>query len=404
MNESKLSFSVPDADLRDWFRLDGKSGAWVPGGSPGKSQPVGWVFDSCDCQSFPLWINSKEPDLLPQLAAFEIERMTGQVPGLDSHLMTIRKVARKDAHILVHVIVIGDLPQKFVKYNWQRFAVHPQFIKAEPGEIHLWQECGRWVAGFFLESILTHWHAFGVGDPGDEQVRELVGILSELRVRGICSQPAKLVIHSETGPTEIVSTAIESLLQIPIERREPESGGWIRMPEFDPGLQPEALVAYRSRKESARKRFLLGVFVCLLLFVGFAVAIFRLEKLKEEVRLTEIRVAQLAPKAESVRSAIERWETLQPAFDCEKYPVEIFHRVGSLLPPKGIRLTEFEIRKGRITIRGEASNVPTAIKFKADLERSSDLSNYQWQVPPPQITGDTAKFTAFGIPVGEANL
>ena len=111
-----------------------------------------------------------------------------------------------------------------------------------------------------------------------------------------------------------------------------------------------------------------------------------------------MRVAQLSPEAELVRQARDKWEALSPAIEANRFPIEIFHQVAVLLPPKGIRLSEFEIRQGKITIRGEASNVPTAIKFKADLENSQTLSAYQWQVPPPQIKGDTARFVAFGVP------
>ena len=47
-------------------------------------------------------------------------------------------------------------------------------------------------------------------------------------------------------------------------------------------------------------------------------------------------------------------------------------------------------------IRGEASNVPMAIKFKADLENSPELKDYEWRQTQPQIEGDTATFAAYG--------
>jgi hypothetical protein len=81
----------------------------------------------------------------------------------------------------------------------------------------------------------------------------------------------------------------------------------------------------------------------------------------------------------------------------DNYPVELFHQVASVFPEKGLRLTHFEIREnGDIVLRGEASSVPLANGFKADLENSPGLGAYRWTVPPPQIEGETATFLATG--------
>lgn len=60
-------------------------------------------------------------------------------------------------------------------------------------------------------------------------------------------------------------------------------------------------------------------------------------------------------------------------------------------------MTVFEVREdGQIVVRGEASSVPIAIGFKADLENAPTLKDYEWNIPPPVPEGDIATFSAFG--------
>ncbi|MCB1093752.1 MAG: hypothetical protein KDL87_19585, partial [Verrucomicrobiae bacterium] len=91
------------------------------------------------------------------------------------------------------------------------------------------------------------------------------------------------------------------------------------------------------------------------------------------------------------------WEAVELALDVNRYPVELFYQVASLFPEKGLRMTHFEIREnGDIVVRGEASSPPVAIGFKADLEGAKGLEDYEWNIPAPEIDGDTATFAAFG--------
>lgn len=399
MNETKLTYSVPSPEGRDWFRFDAKASNWVPARIPGSGQAVGYLFAASDCFSIPLWVNSEEPGLIPQLAAFEIERLTGQVILPEGSRLMIRKIARKDSHVLIHATVIGEIESDLLKRNWQKFSVNPMSIAAREGEVHIWSESGRWVVGFFYSNILTHWHCFGESEFSRSHLLEINCLIRDLIIRGIIFKPHTLVIHSEESLDQNLLESVEDVLGLLIIYRDPEAPNRLKFPAIDSNLKPQGLIEFQSQKEKRQRVIMSLVFAACLIVAGFFTAWFQLQKLERELQATEERSAELAPQAARILQARERWESLAPAFETERYPVEIFHRVAMLLPAKGVRLTEFEIRKGKITIRGEASNVPTAIKFKADLENSPLLSTYQWQVPPPQISGDTAKFSAFGVPI-----
>ena len=396
MNDSRLLYSVPVADGREWQRYDSRRNRWVNTRTPGHSQAVGYVYRAQEGLSVPLWIHSEDPDLIPQLVSFEIERLTGRNIEPDDPALIIRKVARNNQHLLVHATLIGDELDEGMKLSrsWKRFLVSPILYQNENNEIQLWKEDSRWVAGFYLSGILVHWHAFGKGNLSALHIADLRCILDDLKMRDICNQPTGLRVHGDSLADSLLSEQIEETLGIPILQ---DGDTKAPFPALSADKKPNCLIAYQQRQRQLQMRLLLSCLVVMLIAAGVFVAWFDLQRQEREVAAIEQRVQTLEPRAEAVRQNRAKWDAMAPALKPENYPIEVFHRVAKLLPPKGVRLTEFSIRAGKITVRGEASSVPTAIKFKADLERSPELSHIQWEVPPPQISGDTAKFVAFGI-------
>jgi len=130
--------------------------------------------------------------------------------------------------------------------------------------------------------------------------------------------------------------------------------------------------------------------------VVIGLALFHLRSIRSENMELSRRIEALSPEAEKIREARDRWDLLKSAVNPDAYPIEIFHQVALLLPEKGIRLNQFRVEGDQVIIRGEASSVPMAITFKADLEKSDGLKQFSWEVPPPQIKGDTAVFVAYG--------
>ena len=396
MNETKLPFSFPTEEGREWRKFSNRENAWKTCRPPGKGHPSGYLFAAHDCHSFPLWINSEDSELIPQLVVFEIERITGIELDKTSPSLSIRKVARKDSNLLIHATVVGDDITEGLDRNWKRFSVTPNLYHARGNEIHLWREDGRWTAGFFLKGILIHWQSFGQGPLATLHAKELRCISEGLNSENMSDPPERICLHGNSRISDEVISAVENAISAPIERFSEDA----RMrfpPQIDARQKPRALVDFQERKAQIGKRNLLIGFITLVFLAVLFAGWYDLKRIKNQVAQMENRAEQLAPKAERIRRLRDRWDDLSPATQQENYPVEIFHRVAVLLPKKGIRLSEFQIQDQRITIRGEASNVPTAIKFKADLEGSSDLNRYEWDVPPPQISGYTAKFVAFGV-------
>lgn len=392
MKETRLIFSLPLSEGREWCRFT--KGEWEVCKRPSKNTPSAYAFSAKECQSFPLWVNSCDDSIIAQLVKLEVERITG-IGEVDLAQETlVRKISRHQQHTLVHVTVFGQQLNEDVGYNWQRFTASPLLAKAEGNTILIWREENYWIAGFFHEGLLIHWHPLGTDEAlSNQHITELQWICEDLTTRRMCGF-IKTIRFSPEITDEKMSHLKASGFTI-----EQGGGGshFAQFPKLDATNQPSVHVEFRNRQKKRHKLFMMAAMVSMLLVALVVLAIIDIKSLQQQLAEDQSKVDRLGPKADQVRVARDRWEALSPAFDYHQYPVEIFHRVAVLLPQQGIRLLEFEVTNGRITVRGEAKNVPTAIRFKAALENSEDLASYRWEVPPPSIVGDTAKFVAYGV-------
>ena len=101
----------------------------------------------------------------------------------------------------------------------------------------------------------------------------------------------------------------------------------------------------------------------------------------------------------AIQKTAERWRKVEEAVNPGFYPVEVLYQVSSLLPPDGMRLTSFEVEKGKVTLRGEASTAPAAFKFAEDIKAKPELQLFNWQMPSPTLRPDgRAEFAIEGDP------
>jgi hypothetical protein len=119
---------------------------------------------------------------------------------------------------------------------------------------------------------------------------------------------------------------------------------------------------------------------------------FRVNQLQGQVRSE-------APTVGAIEGTADRWRKVQWAIDPRLYPVELLHQVAKLLPGEGMRLTGFEVQKGKVLVHGEASAAPAAFKFAEDVKANPALQMFQWSMPSPSLRPDgRAEFIVEGDP------
>ncbi len=400
-NPTATSFWTPGASEWEWWRKRPADPVAAPSERPSAGSPAVFAIPAHQCSSVPVWVSSPDPEVIEQVLEVELERLGVPVPdGPGTHLAW-KIVGSADARRLVRAVVVPaalDQDGAREKAEWESFYPAPLMLPPRPRAIVLWQELGRWVVGFSREGQWIHFQSLGRREPDAALLRDIQLLHLELDGRRMADHVEALVLWKAAGNAPVpddFGEQVADLLDLDfrvVEKPAPDP----KLAEgfaFEPGEIAEA----RERKERSRKAVRTAVVVAAVygILIGFGIFdLFRRQNENQELRQ---EVAQREPEADVVREARARWTALEPALEIDRYPVELFYQVARLFPEEGLRMTSFEITNGgQIVVRGEASSVPVAIRFKADLEGNPELQDYEWEIPPPENNGDVAEFVAFG--------
>jgi hypothetical protein len=286
--------------------------------------------------------------------------------------------------------VPGGTPQSFV--------VTPQLFPLPANHLMLWRELGRWICGFTRENELAHFQVLSGRDLDEDLLVEIRCIRGMLEANEFIGKLEGMRIWD--GGAKISQAAfLGNGLGLPaqiVARPEPSP------PKRGLRLLPESVARKRvARKRRSRSsRWLVAGAAIYLLAMGFFVTdLFRRERQNGE---TSQWLAEHEPEAARVRESRRLWVQMEPAVNVDRYPLEVFHRLVSLLPEEGIRLTHFEVDLDSIAIRGEASSSDEAITWKNRLLNTTapgdSFAGFEWSFPQPEILPDNrATFSAEGV-------
>jgi hypothetical protein len=163
-------------------------------------------------------------------------------------------------------------------------------------------------------------------------------------------------------------------------------------------LPPEVSILHAKRRR--RRRIGSGIgFLAGLYLLGIAAFVGYLYWQRHVAAALRRQIQEQEPTVAAIQKTAERWRQVEPAINPKLYPVELLYQASSLLPPDGMRLTRFELEKGKVIIRGEASTAPAVFKFAEDIKARPELQMFNWQMPSPSLRPDgRAEFAIEGEP------
>lgn len=383
-----------------WTRGSGNAGDWKPSAEPPKSgERLAYGFDSAACDSVPAWVSSGDPEIIASVIAMELEGLGIRVPAGPGRHLGWRPVGSDGPRRLVHAIVVPgqiDAASRGRATDWSGFFPAAVAFRPPARAIVLWRELDRWMVGFEHHEQWIHFQSLGPGDLDADLLREIQCLQLELEGRRMSGTIDSLTIWSDGEPVKAaLRDEAQQILGLPVRvspRPTPSPAlvdGW--------HYEPAEIALERDRQANIRRWMQLGLVAALVYVLLIGAGVADLLVARRTNAAMAARIDELSPTADVIREAKARWEAVELALDVDRYPVELFYRVANLFPEKGLRMTHFEIREdGQIVVRGEASSVPVAIGFKSDLENAQGLGDYEWNIPAPEIDGDTATFVAYG--------
>lgn len=396
---------LSDETGRYWYNLENGSRQPVEEGKglrpPGRSL---FAIATNDLVSIPQWVSSKDSTIINEVVEAEIAKLGIHRHAGPGKVSDWKPVELNGSRTLVQSVatpwILEELartqgPGEFVEF----FPLYALFPPPADAAV-LWREGSNWVAGYSRGGHWVHVQTLG----GDEMRPLLAGeinlTLIELSAKGLLEGAGRLVVWAPYDVELHQSLQSETGLPVAFENRPAPAPAKAPAWHFEPHEISRARLA-RQRRRRAVWFTVAGFFLLALLVAAAGVHLWQMTRANEALA---VRIEAGRPDADRIQSAMDRWDTLAPAIDPVRFPIEIFHRISLLLPEEGLRLTTFEVRDTRvIEFRAESSTMAIALDFKGKVENDPTLSDYVWQIPPPKQKDDVIEIYAtatyrFSIP------
>lgn len=345
--------------------------------------------------SLAAWVPADDPALFGDLVYTQLELRGLAGRSRETTSFAWREVARDGNEALLHAVV---LPANLAPQYWDgevtEYAPSPACLPLEPDTVSVWQEEGGWVAAVTRGSHLLHFQPLAERAPSAEMALELWLMLAPLDAGRMLTAGGRVVVYYQHGEA-------------------PDLSGWdgaggfaVRAGKFPAPVRPAAALdclplpvreLQRAKEAGARRQkiALIAAAVYFVLVLALAANTLWLWWRAESLRAA---IEREAADVGAVRSAMQRWDAIEPALHPPGYPLEVLYQTARLLPKDGVRLTLFQMNLDRVVLAGEASTLQAAQRFQEDVRKNPELAGYDWTMenPRPLPTG-SARFQIDGV-------
>jgi hypothetical protein len=396
-DRSQRSFvrCTPDEDWELWAFSSAKRAQFIrridkPANAPGETivgLPVRQTLTTAS------WVASGDRAVVPEIVELQLEQQgLVQRNGKSADIRVLETQAEKS--LALATVLLPDLDPALAFESAVQFEPACFSMPLPQDRLCIWKEQGRLAAAVTRGRNPIHLQILGETEVGPELIHELHCILLHLETQRLSDSLLGAVLWGDFSDEELA--AVQNGLDLRASR---ESFPVPTLPATACKLLPDEVEVLHARRRRRRRiqRLLMGVaaiYVAALLALAGYIA-------WQKFQISELR-KQLAvelPTVQAIQGTADEWKKVAWAVDPQLYPVEILHQVAGLIPAQGLRLTAFEIAKGKLSIRGEASGAAAAFKFAEDIKANPRLQLFQWQMRSPSLRPDgRAEFAIEGDP------
>ncbi len=378
-----------DGDWELWTLPEGGKGVphllqrlAAPGESPGRAVVA---LPAPQVLAVPSWVATGDREVAPELMRLRLEER-GLLPragggGVAADLQVL--ATRENRSLTLATVLQPDFPESLAFERAVRFEPSAFTLPLLADRLTLWREAGRLTLAVTRGRDLVYTQALNDADLGAETVGEIHCALLQLEGQGLLNPLQGAVLWGEFAAERAEALGKRLGLRVTTDGMPPPT-----LPPRASRLLPPAVEALHTRKRR-RDRVRRLVVTGILLYLG-AIAAFA-AYLAWEQHASDVAAAELgrqSPTVRAIQDTADRWRNVQAAVDPRVYPVELFSQIASLLPPEGMRLTAFEVQKGKVIVRGEASTAPAAFQFVENVRGRPELALFNWQMPSPSLRPD----------------
>jgi len=330
--------------------------------------------------SVPLWVASEgQPN---ELAELELSSRHLLRKNSESHSLPI---LQQDGRSLVLGLAASDDPDAVGFFKSAKTYEFPARLLPPGGaDIVVWRELGDLCFAFLRDDQCVFFASSGESVAGPAFCGALSRAALRLRAEGVIARiPAKLRLLGSFSREEC--EALGHALRIDWEHVEnvppPVSPGLPSDPA-PPTARAEILRRARFRRTGVIAAAALAIYALLLLLVAADLVWQRLQ-----LRALAAELGTIQASADSGQQLVSSWTDFRPALDPDTFAIDQLDAVASQIPGEQVRLTQYNMDKGRLVIAGEAADVSQAYEFFEKVKKVPALQDYDWTNRQPQLAG-----------------
>jgi len=345
--------------------------------------------------SYATWVPTADREVVPEMVQLQLEKRglvqkQNAASSLDVRILEVQE----ERALVLAIVLLPDLAPELAIENAVRFEPEPYTLPIPQDRLIIWRERQRLAMTISRGRDPIHFQVLSTEEVSDESVNEIRCILLQLESQHLINELLGLAIWGEFTDEEVERLQQGLALKTFRESVPPPS-----LPATASKLLPAqvSVLHEKARRRSRIRRLIAAAAgIYLLGILGIIAYIFwqqnRISQLQNQL------TAQL-PTVTAIQGTADQWRKVQWAVDPKLYAVELLHQVADLLPPQGMRMTAFQIEKGKVIIRGEASTAAAAFKFNEDIKQNAALKIFQWEMKSPSLRPDgRAEFIIEGEP------
>ena len=345
--------------------------------------------------SYATWVPTADREVVPEMVQLQLEKRglvqkQNAASSLDVRILEVQE----ERALVLAIVLLPDLAPELAFENAVRFEPEPYTLPIPQDRLIIWRERQRLAMTISRGRDPIHFQVLSTEEVSDESVNEIRCILLQLESQHLINELLGLAIWGEFTDEEVERLQQGLALKTFRESVPPPS-----LPATASKLLPAqvSVLHEKARRRSRIRRLIAAAAgIYLLGILGIIAYIFW-----QQNRITQLQNQLTAdlPTVTAIQGTADQWRKVQWAVDPKMYAVELLHQVADLLPPQGMRMTAFQIEKGKVIIRGEASTAAAAFKLNEDIKQNAALKIFQWEMKSPSLRPDgRAEFIIEGEP------
>ncbi|CAN5913974.1 hypothetical protein BH11VER1_BH11VER1_25640 [soil metagenome] len=402
MSLSSSSFLLPDT-LPTWRFLKSLSAGSevmvdLPSNCKENSRPLIVGLPATACRSVGLILPNADSSMLKPMVEAQLEKRGITVDKSGSPNYAWQILGHSVGQTLVSVdVLITPFPEDLTVPHAANYVSALRLLSLPPGELVVIEEQGLFVLAANYQGRLWHSHILGSSEmTGPDLAREIqIAMLSLEATEGFGALEGLTLVGSRPSAfkNELNSLSLTTLKIGTIDHLSQSHS-------LDSGslqkLLPSAVFSAQTSRLRRRKILTVSLFMLAGYAALFVISWFYLQGREAEKKRLQARVEETSIPASEIRSTMQRWRTLEPAVDANRYPMVQLSHITNLMPPSGVVIKKFQAKPIEIELSGDTRDAQTATQFLEDLKKHPKLNRFIWSMPVPSVKDKVASFKIQG--------